>query len=76
MLLEGDMVSHGIAWANEVELGEDINSHGIQWDYEDNVFHLEGDSMHSMTTNDGIFYAKYDKFIPDWKPMKNMTWNH
>ena len=28
--------------------------------------HLEGDPMHSMTTNDEIFYDKYDKFRPDF----------
>ena len=27
--------------------------------------HLEGDSMHSMETNDVRFYDKYDKFRPD-----------
>ena len=32
---------------------------------EDKVCHLEGDSMHSMTTNDERFYDKYDKFRPD-----------
>ena len=32
---------------------------------EDKVCHLEGDSMHSMTTKDGRFYDKYDKFRPD-----------
>ena len=40
---------------------------------EDNVCHLEGDSMHSMTTNDEIFYDKYYKFRPDCRYMKNMT---
>ena len=34
---------------------------------------LEGDSRHSMTTNDGRFYDKYDKFRPDFRPMKNLT---
>ena len=34
---------------------------------------LEGDSMHSMTTNDGRFYDKYDKFRPNFSHMKNMT---
>ena len=37
---------------------------------EDIVFLLEGDSMHSMTTNDEILYDKYEKFRPDsdiWK---------
>ena len=29
---------------------------------EDKVCHLEGDSMQSMTTNDGRFQEKYDKF--------------
>ena len=33
---------------------------------EDKVCHLEGDSMHPMTTNDGRFYEKYDKFRPDF----------
>ena len=37
--------------------------------------HLEGDSMHSMTTNDGIFYEKYDKFRPGCIPIKNMTFH-
>ena len=32
-----------------------------------------GDSMHSMTTNDERLYGKYDKFKPDFRPMKNMT---
>ena len=40
---------------------------------EDNVCHLEGDSMHSMPTNDERFYEKYDKFRPDCRHMKNMT---
>ena len=30
------------------------------------VCHLEGDSMHSMTTNDGRIYGKYDKFKPSF----------
>ena len=33
---------------------------------EDKVCHLEGDSMHSMTKNDGRFYDKYEKFRPDF----------
>ena len=37
---------------------------------ENNVCHLEGDSMHSMTTNDERFYEKYDNFRPDFIPMK------
>ena len=32
---------------------------------EDKVCHLEGDSMHSITTNDGRFYDKYDKLKID-----------
>ena len=40
---------------------------------EDKVCHLEGDSMHSMTTNDGRLYDKYDKFRPDCWHMKNMS---
>ena len=32
---------------------------------EDKVCHLEADSMHSMTTNDGRFYDKYEKFKLD-----------
>ena len=39
----------------------------------DNACHLEGDSMHSMTTNDERFHDKYDKFRPDYRNMKNMT---
>ena len=35
---------------------EDTRRHGV---------HLERDSMHSMTTNDGRFYYKYEKFRPD-----------
>ena len=31
--------------------------------------HLEGDSMHYMTTNDGILYDKYEKFRLEWRPM-------
>ena len=34
---------------------------------------LEGDSMHSMTTNDERFFDKYEKFRPDCIYMKNMT---
>ena len=34
---------------------------------------LGRDSMHSMKTNDEIFYDKYDKFRPDCIHMKNMT---
>ena len=30
-----------------------------------NVCHLEGDSMHSKTTNLERFYEEYDKFRPD-----------
>ena len=41
---------------------------------EDNVCHLEGDSMQSMTTNDERFYDKYEKFRTYFIPMKNMTW--
>ena len=41
---------------------------------EDNVCHLEEDSMHSMATNDERFDDKYDKFRPDWKNKKHMTW--
>ena len=41
---------------------------------EDKVCHLEGDSMHSMTTNDGRLYDKYEKFRPDCRNMKTMTW--
>ena len=40
----------------------------------DNMWHLEWDSMHSMKTNDERFYEKYEKFRPDCKNMKNMTW--
>ena len=32
--------------------------------------HLEGDSMHSMTTNDERFYDKYEKFRPDCRHIK------
>ena len=35
---------------------------------------LEGDSMHSMTTNDERLYDKYDKFRPDYKHITNLTW--
>ena len=41
---------------------------GIPWKRkrrEEKVCYLEGDSMHFMTTNDGRFYAKYEKFRPD-----------
>ena len=55
------------------ELVEEINSNGRGRDLEDNVCHFEGDSMHSMTTNDRIFYDKYDKFRLDCRPMTNMT---
>ena len=41
---------------------------------QDNVFHLEGDSMHSMTTNDERFYDKYDKLKSNCRHMTNMTW--
>ena len=51
-----------------------LGRHGIGRDEEDIVFHLEGESMHSMTTNDERFYDKYDKFIHDFLHMKNMTW--
>ena len=37
------------------------------------VCHLEGDFMHSMTTNDERFYEKYETFRPDCINMKNMT---
>ena len=40
---------------------------------EDKVCHLEGDYRHSMTTNDGRFYEKYDKFRPDFWHMTIMT---
>ena len=40
---------------------------------EDKVCHLEGESMHSMTTNDGIFYEKYEKFRSDYSHMTNIT---
>ena len=73
-LLEDDVVSNRLTWSKEFELGEEINSHGLGRDQEDNVCHLEGDSMHSMTTNNEIFYDKYDKFKLDWRPIKNMTW--
>ena len=37
--------------------------------------HFEGYSvMHSMETNDEIFYYEYEKFKPFWIPMKNITW--
>ena len=32
---------------------------------EDKACHLEGESMDSMITNYGRFYAKHDKFRPD-----------
>ena len=40
---------------------------------EDKAYHLEGDSMHSMTTNDWIFYEKYEKFRPDCWNMTKLT---
>ena len=40
---------------------------------EDKVCHLEGDSMHSMTTNEERFYEKYEKFRLDYINMKNIT---
>ena len=40
---------------------------------EDIVFLLEGDSMHSMTTNDERFYDNYEKNTPNCRHMKNMT---
>ena len=40
---------------------------------EDKVCHLEVDSMHSMATNDGRFYEKYEKFRLHFWNMKNMT---
>ena len=33
--------------------------------------HLEGDSMHSMTTNDERFCDKYDKLISDYRHEKH-----
>ena len=41
---------------------------------EDKACHLEGDSMHPMTTNNGRFYDKYEKLRLDWWNMTNMTW--
>ena len=38
----------------------------------DNVCHLEGDSMHSMTKNGERLYDKYEKFIIFCIHMKNM----
>ena len=38
------------------------------------MYHLEGDSMHSMITNDERFYDKYEKLRHDCRPMKNITW--
>ena len=67
--LEDYLVSHILSRAKEFELGEESNSHGRGRDQEDNVFHLERDSMHFMTTND----EKYDKFRPNCRTMKNMT---
>ena len=32
---------------------------------EDKACHLEGDSMHPMTKNNGRLYDKYDGFRPD-----------
>ena len=47
----------------------------MEEELEDKVCHLEGDSMHHMTTNDGRFYGKYEKFRPDCWHMTNITWH-
>ena len=48
-----------------IQIGKGVEIPWKRKRLEDNVCHLKGDSMHTMTTNDGRFYDNYDKFRPD-----------